>query len=123
MFLSRARTLAVAGSDCLYVADSLLVSQNDRDFECLVCFDRLVRRAIMGLASKEKLWQVSLLLVEHLKRSGLVPGKFVYDEICSVSTVSAVVASLPHRKFFTTVPSPPAISSVRCGCFVAAKYV
>lgn len=77
----------------------------------------------MGLASKEKLWQVSLLLVEHLKRSGLVPGKFVYDEICSVSTVSAVVASLPHRKFFTTVPSPPAISSVRCGCFVAAIYV
>ncbi|CAB1112967.1 unnamed protein product [Ectocarpus sp. CCAP 1310/34] len=41
-------------------------------------------RAIMGLASKEKLWQVSLLLVEHLKRNGLVPGKFVYDEICSV---------------------------------------
>ncbi len=39
----------------------------------------------MGLASKEKLWQVSLLLVEHLKRTGLVPGKFVYDEICSVS--------------------------------------
>lgn len=39
----------------------------------------------MGLASKEKLWQVSLLLVEHLKRNGLVPGKFVYDEICSVS--------------------------------------
>ncbi|CAN0155751.1 unnamed protein product [Hapterophycus canaliculatus] len=38
----------------------------------------------MGLASKEKLWQVSLLLVEHLKRNGLVPGKFVYDEICSV---------------------------------------
>lgn len=57
-------------------------------FRCPFRFVRLVSRAIMGLASKEKLWQVSLLLVEHLKRSGLVPGKFVYDEICSVSTGS-----------------------------------
>lgn len=51
--------------------------------DLLLCYFR----AIMGLASKEKLWQVSLLLVEHLRRNGLVPGKFVYDEICSVSIV------------------------------------
>eukprot|EP00904_Undaria_pinnatifida_P007122 jgi/Undpi1/353/HiC_scaffold_1.g00349.m1 len=41
-------------------------------------------RAIMGLCSKERLWQLSLLLLEHLKQSGLEPGKFVWDEICSV---------------------------------------
>ena len=44
----------------------------------------LLRRAIMGLCSKERLWQLSLLLLEHLKQSGLEPGKFVWDEICSV---------------------------------------
>lgn len=41
-------------------------------------------RAIMGLCTKEGLWQLSLLLLQHLRQSGLVPGKFVWDEICTV---------------------------------------
>ncbi|CAM9580639.1 unnamed protein product [Phaeothamnion confervicola] len=40
-------------------------------------------RAVMGLCNREKLWQLALLLMEHARRGGVAPGRFMYDALCS----------------------------------------
>mmetsp|Transcript_12169 Transcript_12169/g.18185 ORF Transcript_12169/g.18185 Transcript_12169/m.18185 type:complete len:276 (-) Transcript_12169:78-905(-) len=66
-------------------------SQTARVFSLLLCMreDNLepdvdTYRAVMGLCTKEKLWHLSLLLLEHMQLNGIQPGKFIYNEICTV---------------------------------------
>ena len=38
-------------------------------------------------------WHFALLLVEHMRREGVIPNKFVYDELCKL--LDAAVSMLP----------------------------
>ncbi|KAG5181304.1 hypothetical protein JKP88DRAFT_321710 [Tribonema minus] len=66
-------------------------TQTQRVFALLLCMrtDQLepdvdTYRAVMGMCTKDRLWHLSLLLLEHMRLRGVQPGKFIYNEICTV---------------------------------------